>query len=88
MSKNRKILEKALASSKNLRFGELIALLEAFGFVLKRIKGSHRIFHHPKILRAFPIQEHKGKAKPYQVRQLLELVEQYNLQLDEDEDDQ
>jgi hypothetical protein len=32
------------------------------------------------------LQEVGGKAKPYQVKQLIELVERYNLALREDDD--
>jgi predicted RNA binding protein YcfA (HicA-like mRNA interferase family) len=59
-------------------------LIEAFGFRLARTSGSHHIFAHPDIPELVNIQNHRGKAKPYQVRQFLELVEQYNLQLGEE----
>lgn len=36
--KKRKLLEKTLAGSKNIRFAEATALAEAFGFRLDRIK--------------------------------------------------
>jgi hypothetical protein len=29
------------------------------------------------------IQAHRGEAKPYQIRQFLDLVERYNLQLED-----
>ena len=88
--KKRKILEKVLSGSKNVRFDEFVALLEGFGLVLKRIRGSHRVFTHPQIPRPFPIQpKGNGQAKPYQIRQFLALIEQYNLKLDsESEDDE
>jgi len=81
----RKLLAKALGGSKNLRFGEAVALAEAFGFQLSRVKGSHHIFVHPGVRELVNLQNVGGKAKPYQVRQLLDLVERYNLQLDADE---
>jgi len=31
------------------------------------------------------LQDRKGKAIPYQIKQFLELVEQYNLQIGEEE---
>ncbi|HWF59922.1 MAG TPA: type II toxin-antitoxin system HicA family toxin [Nitrospira sp.] len=81
-----KLLAKALAGSKNLRFTEAVALAKAFGYRLARTKGSHRIFVHPKIKELINLQEVGGKAKPYQVRQLLDVVERYNLRLElEDE---
>ena len=45
----RKLLEKALASPKNLRFEEAVALAEAVGFRLSRTSGSHHIFVHPDV---------------------------------------
>ena len=47
--KKRKILEKLLSGSKNIRFDEMVTLLEAFGFSLARINGSHHIFNHPEL---------------------------------------
>lgn len=80
--KNRKLLAKALRGSNNLRFSEAIALTKAFGFRLSRTKGSHHIFVHPRLRELVNLQEVDGKAKPYQVRQLLEIVERYNLELE------
>ncbi len=45
-------------------------------------RGSHHVFVHPILRELVNLQEVSGKAKPYQVRQLLDLVERYNLQLD------
>src|SRR5262245_53281633 len=69
---------------KNIRFDEFVALMEGFGFEFQRITGSHHIFAHARIQRPFPIQNVKGKAKPYQVEQLLKLVEEYDLRLEEE----
>ncbi len=77
-----KLLAKALVGSRNLRFTEVVALAKAFGYRLARTKGSHHIFVHPKIKELINLQEVGGKAKPYQVRQLLDIVERYNLPLE------
>ena len=76
-----KLLQKALSSPANLRFEEACSLARAFGFHLSRVKGSHHIFAHPSVRELVNLQEVKGKAKPYQVKQLLALVEEYNLPL-------
>jgi predicted RNA binding protein YcfA (HicA-like mRNA interferase family) len=76
-----KLLRKALASPANLRFEEACALARAFGFHLSRVRGSHHIFAHPDVRELVNLQEVKGKAKAYQVKQLLALVEGYNLSL-------
>jgi predicted RNA binding protein YcfA (HicA-like mRNA interferase family) len=80
----RKLLKKILGGPKNVRFGDMVTLVEAFGFRLDRTSGSHHIFEHPEIPEIVNIQNRKGKAKPYQIRQFLELVEQYNLQIGEE----
>jgi hypothetical protein len=79
------LLQKAPAGSKNLRFGDLVTLAEAFGIRQARISGSHHIFEHPDVPELLNLQDLKGKTKAYQVRQFLELVEEYNLELGEDE---
>ncbi len=79
--KKRKLLEKALTGSKNMRFDQMVELIEAFGFHLSRISGSHHIFVHPQVPQLVNIQNAKGKVKPYQVRQFLLLVEQYDLRM-------
>ena len=56
-------------------------LAEALGFELSRTSGSHHIFTHPAIPELVNLQEVGGMAKAYQVRQLLKLVERYNLTL-------
>jgi predicted RNA binding protein YcfA (HicA-like mRNA interferase family) len=81
----RKLLKKLLTgSNKNVRFGDLVALVEAFGFRRARSSGSHHIFEHADVPELLNIQNNKGKAKPYQVRQFLELLEQYSLELGEE----
>lgn len=79
----RKLLEKILSGSKNIRFDDLVALAESYGFRLSRINGSHHIFVHPNIPEQLNLQNVKGKAKPYQTRQLLKLVEKHNLELED-----
>lgn len=81
----RKLLEKALRSPNNLPFFEIVALIEAFGFRLARINGSHHIFVHSKVRGLVNLQEVNGKAKAYQVRQFLDLVDRHSLKLGGDE---
>ncbi|MBA4397817.1 MAG: hypothetical protein C0394_10630 [Syntrophus sp. (in: bacteria)] len=81
--KKRKLLEKILAGSKNIRFAEATALAEAFGFRLDRINGSHHIFLHPDIPELINLQDVKGKVKSYQLKQLINMIEQHNLQMED-----
>lgn len=78
---SQKLLKKALASPANLRFEKACALARSFGFHLSRVSGSHHIFGHQNVRELLNLQDVRGKAKPYQVRQLLQLVERYNLSL-------
>ncbi|MDZ8223604.1 type II toxin-antitoxin system HicA family toxin [Nostoc sp. ChiVER01] len=84
MSKKRKLLEKVLSSSKNIQFNELVTLVKAFGFSLSRVNGSHHIFTNPDIPELVNLQNRKGEAVPYQVRQLLILIEKYTLTLEDE----
>ena len=77
----KKLLAKVASGSKNISFNEMVILVESFGFSLVRINGSHHIFVHPQIRELVNLQEVNGKAKPYQVRQFLRLVELYDLKL-------
>jgi predicted RNA binding protein YcfA (HicA-like mRNA interferase family) len=52
---------------------------------LVRRSGSHHIFTHPDVTELVNLQDVKGEAKPYQIRQFLRLVEKYNLRLEEEE---
>ena len=63
----------------DVRFEELYQAAELFGFKFKGGKGSHRIYVREGIKELLNSQDVKGKAKPYQVRQLIKLIEKYNL---------
>ena len=84
MTKKQKLIQKLLSSSKNIRFSEAQTAIEAFGFQLTRISGSHHIYTHPDVPELINLQNVGGKAKPYQVKQFLEIVERYNLQLEDE----
>lgn len=85
MSKVDKILFKIIngLSDKNIEFNEFVNLLLKLGFEL-RIKGSHHIFTKEEIDEIINIQSKDGKAKPYQVKQVRELVIKYKLNSNKD----
>ena len=78
-----KILKKILGGSKNIRFGDMVRLVEGFGFELSRTEGSHHIFFRPDIPELVNLQNVKGQAKIYQIRQFLKLVEKHDLKLED-----
>jgi predicted RNA binding protein YcfA (HicA-like mRNA interferase family) len=80
--KKQKLLLKILTNPKNVHFNDMVSLVMAFGFQLDRVNGSHHIFTHPNLTELVNLQEVNGQAKPYQIRQFLKLVEQYQLTLE------
>ena len=78
----RKLLEKLMNSQRNVRYGDFVTLIEAFGFEYDRTRGSHNMYKHLGIPKVINIQDDKGQAKPYQVRQFLETIDEYNLELE------
>jgi len=85
LMKKRKLLQKLLSGSKNIRFSEASSCAEAFGFQLSRTTGDHHIYTHPEVPELLNLQDVGGKAKPYQVKQLLQIIERYNLQLGDEQ---
>jgi predicted RNA binding protein YcfA (HicA-like mRNA interferase family) len=75
MTRREKLLAKARANPRGLSFAELERLLAHSGFMLARQSGSHRVWLSPS-RRAIPIQSDRGRAKAYQVVQVLRLIEE------------
>jgi predicted RNA binding protein YcfA (HicA-like mRNA interferase family) len=75
----RRIASGAVA---NVAFSDFRRLVEAFGFRHVRTTGSHLLFVHPDVRDSLNLQPRGGDVKPYQVRQFLRLVEDYNLQME------
>jgi predicted RNA binding protein YcfA (HicA-like mRNA interferase family) len=76
-----KIYEKLIQGSRNVRFEDLCKVVEAFGYSHDRTRGSHRIYEHPQATRPLNLQNYRGQAKPYQIRQFLRDVEEFQLSL-------
>ncbi len=90
MGKWDKLKQQAQNGSANVRYSDLCHFLELAGFEFKgQVNTSHRKYQHPKCPKELVnVQEGRdGKAKPYQVRQVLDLIETYDLEpVDPDED--
>jgi hypothetical protein len=80
----RRLLKRIATAQRNVRFSDALTLARALGFRLARTEGSHHILIHPAVREPLNLQNVRGQAKPYQVKQLLQLVERYNLQLEEE----
>ncbi|HEX9028043.1 MAG TPA: type II toxin-antitoxin system HicA family toxin, partial [Anaerolineales bacterium] len=72
------------SGTKNIRFSDAQVAVEGFGFQLARISGSNHIYIHPDVPELINLQDVNGKAKPYQIKQFFEIVERYNLQLEDE----
>ena len=83
MSNPRKTLERLLSgqADANLGFSDVVQLLEKLGFT-RRIRGSHHIFHQSGVEEILNLQPKGSQAKPYQVRQVRDVVLKYKLFLD------
>ncbi len=84
---NRRRLLARLASGhfQNVAFRDATALIEGFGFTEVRVESSHHIYSHPGVNEFVNLQDVRGEAKPYQLRQFLRLVERYDLRLKDNE---
>jgi hypothetical protein len=80
MSKQEKILEKILGglADKNIAFRDLRNLLKHLDFS-ERIKGDHYIFSKDGVEEILNLQPKGSKAKPYQVKQVRDLILKYEL---------
>ncbi len=76
-----KLLEKVRNSPNNIRFKDVCKLAEIFGFTFRGGKGSHRIYTKKEIVELLNFQNVNGKAKPYQVKQLLKIIDDYKLEV-------
>jgi hypothetical protein len=65
-------------SDANKEFSVLCQLLITLGFD-ERIRGSHHIFTKSNMVEILNLQPKGSKAKPYQVKQVRNLVVKYKL---------
>ena len=72
------------SGSKNVSFSDAVSCAEAFGYRLDRVNGSHHIFVHAQVPEVLNLQNVKGQAKPYQVKQFLRIIEARNLRMEDD----
>jgi len=82
-----KLLVKILrgTSDANISFSDICQLLKRFGFD-ERIKGDHHIFTKEGIEEILNLQPKRGKAKPYQVKQVRNLILKYRLRVEENDE--
>jgi len=69
-------------SDANVPFDRLCALLNRLGFD-ERIKGDHHIFARDDVEEILNLQPKDGKGKPYQVKQVRDVILKYHLRIGE-----
>ena len=81
MSKFDKLIVKLLFGSadKNFDFDDLVKILLSLGFQMRTTGSSHHIFVKKGVVEIINLQPLGGKAKPYQVKQVRELILKYKL---------
>ena len=72
------------ASDGNFSFDELRMLVLKIGFS-ERISSSHHIYSMEGIDEIINLQPKQGKAKPYQVKQVRNLIIKYKLDVDDND---
>lgn len=75
MAKLEKLLDKARNKPRGLSFDDFEALLKAAKWRFRRQTGSHRFWTSPGN-RTVPIQPRGAKAKEYQVKQVLQILDE------------
>jgi len=70
-------------SDANIAFDDLLNLLQHLGFEI-RIRGSHHMLRKAGIPEKINLQRQGAKAKPYQVKQVREVIRKHRLGLEEE----
>jgi len=86
MSQYEKLMQSILSGrqDKKILFSELCLVLSRLGFD-RRIHGDHFIFTKDGLEEIVNIQPAGGNAKPYQVKQVREIILKYRLGGDDGE---
>ena len=84
MSRIRKAVGKLLEGRSDANFGfeDLCFILERAGFTRRAGRGSHCIFSRDGVEEIVNIQPRGGQAKPYQVRQVRDLLLKYQFDIE------
>ena len=85
MAKAQRLFERIRNNPEDVRFSDICKMAESFGFTYKGGKGSHKVYIRKDIEEILNFQNVKGKAKPYQVRQFLKIIEEHELKLKEEQ---
>jgi len=82
MTKPDKLYEQLLSSTaRTISFRDFERLILSFGFALRRTRGSHRHYAHPRVAAVLTVNPDGKAAHRYQVRLLLEMIEESGLKM-------
>lgn len=86
MAQHEKLLARILQGSSDaaIPFDGLRSMLSRLGFV-ERIRGDHHIFTKDAVVEILNLQPKAGKTKPYQVKQVRQIIVKYKLAGEEDD---
>jgi hypothetical protein len=82
--KHRKFSERLMsgAADADIAFRDLCQLLERLGFD-ERIRGDLHIFTKDGMVEILNLQPKGAQAKPYQVKQVRNVIRKYNLDIED-----
>lgn len=77
MSRRDKLIAKLRNSPRNIRFGEVDALLRHEGFMLFNRRGSHCFYHHAdgRFITIVSPHGNRNTCHPEDIRKLLEVLD-------------
>jgi len=84
MSRAKNIVARILGgrSDANIDFDDLCHVLERAGFTRRPGKGSHTIFFKEGVAEILSLQPRGSSAKPYQVKQVRDIILKYELEIE------
>jgi len=80
MTKHDKLLQLVFNVTAAIRFEDACKIAEMIGFSRKSGQGSHVVYGKEDEMTLLNFQNRNGMIKPYQVRQLRDMVKKYGKQ--------
>jgi predicted RNA binding protein YcfA (HicA-like mRNA interferase family) len=80
MTKHDKLLQSVFNAPVSIRFEDVCKVAELIGFSRKGGQGSHVVYGRDDEIKLLNFQNRNGSIKPYQLRQLRDMVKKYGNQ--------
>ena len=78
MTKHDKLLQSIFNVTTSIRFEDACRIAELIGFSRKGGQGSHAVYGRNDEIKLLNFQNRNGTIKPYQLRQLQDMVKKYD----------